>query len=587
MMKKTRNIPYGVGDFESVQLKNEYYVDKTMFISEVEKTRYNFLIRPRRFGKTLFLTMLQAYYDISLKERFQELFRNTWVLKNPTAIHNSYMILYFNFSLVNPDINKVEDSFTTYCNSEIAYFLRTYSNYIGNDITKRVSEKKLPADKLNEILISLKGNEHKIYLFIDEYDNFANTIISRHGQHEYQKLTHGEGFFRYFFNILKGGASGRGSGLDRMFITGVSPITMDDVTSGFNIGNNISLNENMNEALGFTEKDVDEIIDYYTGEGVFKFDKAETKQIMSEWYNNYIFSEDGTTKMYNTDMVLYYMKEANWASKPPRYLIDENVRIDYGKLRHLMTIGNKLNGNFNILKDIIANGGIASRIVKSFPYEELTKQENFVSLLYFFGLLSLDGTLRGKPYFSIPNNTIRQLMYSYIRGAYEDVGTFKVNVFKLDKLISNMAYVGEWKELFTFIADEINKQTKIRDFIEGEKVIQTFFMAYINIVDTYTALTEEEANKGYADLVLKPFFYNYPDAKFGYLIELKYIARSEYTEALKNKKIKESQDQLAKYSNDDNLKKMMQFPPYGSVEIRKLIIVFNAWEMVYCEEVKT
>jgi hypothetical protein len=584
-MKKIKNIPYGVGDFESLQSKHDYYVDKTMFIPQVEKTRFNFLIRPRRFGKTLFLSMLETYYDINKKERFEEFYHDTWILKNPTEYKNSYLILYFNFSVVNPDIDKVEDSFTNYCNSEIGAFLRKYAHFLGKDIIDRVSGKKQPADKINEIFVSLKTIGKAMFLLIDEYDNFANTIISRHGQHEYQKLTHDEGFFRYFFNVLKGGASGSGSGLDRMFITGVSPITMDDVTSGFNIGNNISLNENMNGALGFTDEDVDEIIDYYKDVGVFKFNKTETKQIMSEWYNNYVFSEDSSTKMYNTDMVLYYMKEANGSSRPPRYLIDENVRIDYGKLRHLITIGNQLNGNFNILKDIVANGGIASNIVKSFPYEKLTDRDNFVSLLYYFGLLSFNGTSLGKPYLSIPNNTIRQLMYSYIREAYEHVGAFKVDIFKLDNIISHMAYSGDWKQLFTFIADEINKQTKIRDFIEGEKVVQTFFLAYLNIIDVYDALTEEEADKGYADLVLKPFFYKYHDAKFGYLIELKYISRNKFTEELKNEKIEVSKIQLAKYSNNDSLKKIMHRPPYGNVEMKKLIVVFNGWEMVYREEV--
>ena len=584
-MKKIKNIPYGVGDFESVQSKNNYYVDKTMFIPHVEKTQFNFLIRPRRFGKTLFLSMLETYYDINKKERFEEFYHDTWILKNPTEYKNSYLILYFNFSVVNPDINEVEDSFNHYCDLQINCFMDKYSEFFDINLIGEVQNEGIAYKKLNALFSIIKKTNRTIYLLIDEYDNFANTIISRHGQHEYQKLTHDEGFFRYFFNVLKGGASGSGSGLDRMFITGVSPITMDDVTSGFNIGNNISLNENMNGALGFTGKDVDEIIDYYKDVGVFKFNKTETKQIMSEWYNNYVFSEDSNTKMYNTDMVLYYMKEANGTSKPPRYLIDENVRIDYGKLRHLITIGNQLNGNFNVLKDIVANGGIASNVVKSFPYEKLTDRDNFVSLLYYFGLLSFKGTHLGKPYFAIPNNTIRQLMYSYIREAYEHVGAFKVDIFKLDNIISHMAYSGAWKQLFTFIADEINKQTKIRDFIEGEKVVQTFFLSYLNIIDVYDALTEEEADKGYADLVLKPFFYKYHDAKFGYLIELKYISRNKFTEELKNEKIEGSKIQLAKYANDDNLKKMMHRPPYGDIEMKKLIVVFNGWEMVYCEEV--
>lgn len=586
-MKKIKGNPYGAGDFESVQLKNDYYVDKTMFIPQIENIRFNFLIRPRRFGKTLFLSMLQTYYDINKKDRFEEFFHDTWILENPTEERNSYLILYFNFSVINPVINKVEDSFNSYCNIEIGSYLRRYSKYLGDDIIKRVLEKKLSVDKLNELLVSMKGTEKKLYILIDEYDNFANTIISRHGEHEYNKLTHGEGFFRYFFNVLKGGASGSGSGLARMFITGVSPITMDDVTSGFNIGNNISLNNNLNEAFGFTIKDVEAIINYYTKVGVFLLDKDETMQLMSEWYNGYIFSEDSNTKMYNTDMILYYMKEAYDLPNKPKYLIDENVRIDYGKLRHLMTIGNELNGNFDLLINIIANGGTGSSIVKSFPYEKLTEQENFVSLLYYFGLLSFNGTYKGNPYLSIPNNTVRELMYSYIRGAYEDVDTFKLDVFGLKRIVRDMAYDGEWREFFTFMADEINKQTKIRDYLEGEKVVQTFFLAYLNITDVFIPLTEQETNKGYADIVLKPFFLKYPDIKCGYLIEFKYISQNKFTKELKNKKIEESKTQLAKYVNDEKLKMMMHLPPYGNAIMKKLIIIFNRWEMVYLNEIGT
>ncbi|OQY12882.1 MAG: hypothetical protein B6I31_02340 [Desulfobacteraceae bacterium 4572_19] len=232
---KIKRIPYGKSDFESIIKQQDYYVDKTHFIENLELTSFIFLIRPRRFGKSLFLSMLHNYYDINKKEQFKELFKDTHILKNPTEEKNSYMVLTFNFAEINPEINEVEESFNTYCNIKIDDFIDRYAKFIDKDLITKIKEYKTPDNKLKYLSTKLKTLGKKLYIMIDEYDNFANTIITRYGQKDYEKITHHAGFYRYFFNVLKGMTS---TSLERLFITGVSPITMDDVTSGFNIGDN-------------------------------------------------------------------------------------------------------------------------------------------------------------------------------------------------------------------------------------------------------------------------------------------------------------------------------------------------------------
>ena len=213
-------------------------------------------------------------------------------------------------------------------------------------------------------------------------------MLAYHGAEAYHSFTHGGGFYRNFFASLKGGADRSGGGLERLFITGVSPVTMDDVTSGFNIGKNISLHPDFNEMVGFTEPEVRHLVETYRDLSVFNQDVATAMYIMGEWYNGYRFAKAAATDLYNTDMVLYYLKHSIPNRDVPTYLIDTNVRIDYGKLRHLLVTSRQLNGNFDLLRDIIGEEQVDTRIQPSFPLERLTDPENFFSLLHYFGLLS-------------------------------------------------------------------------------------------------------------------------------------------------------------------------------------------------------
>ena len=432
------------------------------------------------------------------------------------------------------------------------------------------------------------AGEHGIplYLLIDEYDNFANTVLAHRGREAYESFTHGGGFYRNFFAALKAGTGAEGGGLERLFITGVSPITMDDVTSGFNIGTNVTLGPKFNDMLGFTEPEVRGLLELYRDRGAFSQDVDAALDVMREWYNGYRFAKTATDDLYNTDMVLYYIKHSIPNEPMPDDLIDTNIRIDYTKLRHLLLVNRRvsagarrLNGNFDLLRHLIGEREAEADISSSFPLDELDEPENFLSLLYYFGLLGIRGVSGGTTRLGIPNQTVRRLMYGYLRDAYRDVGVFSVSHHHFSGLVRRMAYKGEWRPAVEHIATAIAEQTGIRDYLDGEKVVQAFLAAHFSVVGQFVIHTERELNKGYADLYLEPFVAQYPDIGYGYVVEVKYLKRSERVDgSVIAETLRGAREQVAGYLADEGLRR---FAP--SVRHVGLAVVFHGWELAGCE----
>ncbi|MEM7133597.1 MAG: AAA family ATPase [Chloroflexota bacterium] len=580
-----KRIPYGVADYARLQRENSYYVDKTHYIPKIEAAPYYlFCIRPRRCGKSLWLSVLQNYYDVNQVDEFDLLFGDTYIGQNPTTDRNSYLVLFLNFSMVNPTLDRVEQSFETNGGNEINSFLSRYNHFFTNEEIQSIKQGLNVADKLQRIFYVATAKSLKIYLFIDEYDNFTNTILSTYGEQAYHDLTHGSGFFRYFFNLLKGASGGQITGLTRLFITGVSPLTMDDVTSGFNIGTNISLNSRFNEMIGFTEDEVRTMLNHYQETGWLQLPMATSMEIMRTWYNNYYFGEEAETSIFNSDMVLYFILAAEERTKLPLDLIDENIRTDYDKLRHLMTVDRRLNGNFSLLKQIVDEGEIISPITTSFPLSQLLKRENFISLLYYFGLLSVAGQTDEYPLLRIPNLTVKNLMYGYIRDGYDDGDVFRLDIWKLLGLMRDMAYRGDWRPFFDYLATEIQAQASVRDHLNGEKVIQGFLLAYLNVTHNFLTWSEREMGGGFVDLYLEPFLERFPGMKFGYLIELEYISNSEFNQKSFDKSLAaekaEAERQLRQYGQDPRIQQVAQH-----VTLKKVALIYKGWELVYAEEV--
>ncbi len=577
-------IPYGVGDFGQLRRQHRLYVDKTRFVRLLEDRHFVFFIRPRRFGKSLWVSLLEYYYDRFHANRFGELFDGTDIGADPTPNRSRYVVLRLDFSAFGPARIDLQERFEEHCTSRLEDALERNSDLFSEPDRRRILASPTLNGKLDRMFAYAARNDVPVCVLIDEYDNFANTVLAHHGQTAYHEFTHGEGFFRSFFTTLKAGA-GRG-GIDRLFMTGVSPITLDDVTSGFNIADNISVDPTFSDMVGFTEAEVRHLLETYSNLGIFNQDLDAALDTMRTWYDGYRFGKRAPETVYNTDMVLYYLKESIPNRPTPDYLIDENVRVDYGKLRHLILVSRqrpkRLNGNFDILRNIVGEGRAVAEIRKSFPLERLAEPENFLSLLYYFGLLSVRGTHRNKAVLGIPNDTVRHLLYSYIRDAYRDVDLFSVDLYRLELLISDMAFAGAWRPLIKFLSTAIAEQTSIREYISGEKVLQGFMAAYFGLTHEFLMRSEAELGKGHADLVLEPFTARYPDMRYGYVIEPKYLTRGEdRADALADRRLAHAQAQLRRYLADPSLR--ARFP---TVQFIGLALVFHGWELVRCEEVR-
>ena len=573
-------IPYGLAYFKGIRREGCLYVDKTRFLHALEQERFVFFIRPRRFGKTCWLSMMESYYDRNQADDFAKLFGGTDVGRDPTPNRSRYVVLRFNFSAFNDALETLEQNFENYCHLQLIYTLEAHPELFPEPARERICSQPTINDTLNALFLHADRHGIPLYVLIDEYDNFANTILARQGADAYHDFTHGGGFFRNFFATLKAGTE-NGS-LERLFVTGVSPVTMDDVTSGFNIGSNLSLQPEFNEMLGFTEDEVRGMVDTYRTLGVFDQDVAAALDTMREWYDGYRFAQAAEHVVYNTDMVLYYLKHSLPNKPGPDNLIDDNVRIDYGKLRHLLLTGRRLNGNFDLLRHVIAEGRADSAIVTSFPQARIAQRENFLSLMHYFGLLSIQGVAAGVPRLAIPNQTVRRLTYGYLRDAYRDVGVFSLDLVEFDRLTRRMALEGEWRPAVERLRQAVSAHTAIRDYLQGEKVVQGFLAAYLSASGYFVFHTEMELAKGYADIVLAPLSDRYPGMRHGFVIELKYVRRDAAAEAEVPAKAADAVAQLRRYLADGRLARR-----YPDAVFTGLSLVFRGWELVRAEEVTT
>lgn len=574
-----KKIPYGMTDFERIILENYYYVDKTQYIAKVEKvTSFFFFVRPRRFGKSLFLNMLGLYYDINQKDKFEKIFGNLYIGKHPTPDRNKYLVLTLNFSSVAANMDRLEETFNTYCKIVMDGFAERNAHLLGKEAVEKLHELKTGDALLGSLCQSAQNKGQKIYLILDEYDNFANNILVDYGNERYRSITHGSGFFRSFLKVVKDYSS---SVIERIFLTGVSPVTMDDLTSGFNIADNYSSNSAFNNMIGFNEYEVRALIDYYKSCIELPHSTDELIDIMKPWYDNYCFSIDSLDEppMYNSDMVLYFMNRYLLNKRIPNNMLDANIRTDYNKLRHLIHVDKTFGENASVVQEIVEKGSTTGIIIDSFPAEDIVKTRNFKSLLYYYGMLTISGMEMGEPILSVPNWAVREQLYGYMADIYKDSADLYLETDKLVDRMKRMAYKGEWENCFTYIADRLNAQSSVRDFIEGEAYVKTFILAYLGLTHYYIARPEYESNKGYADIFLQPRLLQLPDMVYSYCIEVKYAKRdvsdTEIEKLLSNAKIQLKQYAASEWIHQDK----------GTTELKSIALVFQGWKLVRVEEV--
>ena len=412
-------IPYGESDFRRIRLNRWLYVDKTRFLRRLEQERYAFLIRPRRFGKSLWVSLLENYYDRWWGHEFDAVFAGTDIGRDPTAEHHRYVVLRFDFSMVNDKLETLEREFETYCHQELRHALERHQDLFPEAVLQRLLTPPSIATKLSELFLYAGDHDIPLYVLIDEYD----------------------------------------------------------------------------------------------------------------------------------------------------------------KLRHLLVVGRQLNGNFDLLREVIGEGRKdVLRIQPSFPLKRLADRVNFLSLLHYFGLLSIRAVADGMPRLAIPNQTVKQLMYGYLRDGYEDVEVFTVDLYRFEELMMGMANRGEWRPAFEFLGEAIARQTGIRDYIAGEKVIEPRAGA-LGFLAAYLSVTE--LGKGHADISLEPLLARFPHLRHGYLIELKYLKRRESADAAGvAAAVSDATEQLRRYLADERLAR--QFP---GVRFVGLAVVFHGWELAHCDAV--
>ena len=403
--KYRKRIPYGMMNFEAVRRDDCYYVDKTRFIEKIENAnKFFFFIRPRRFGKSLTISMLRHYYDLLEKENFDKLFKGLWIGDHPTPERNSYLVIYLNFAVVNAEINDYRKSLDAHCNTEFNYFCDIYSDYLPKGLKEEMNRKNGAVEQLDYLYKECWKAGQKIYLFIDEYDHFTNKILSEPECLEAHKSeTHGTGYLRNFFDMVKAGTD---SSIRRCFVTGVAPVTMDDLTSGFNIGTNYSLSPEFNEMTGFTEEEVRDMLSYYSSVAEFNHSVDELILMMKPWYDNYCFAPEcyGKTTMYNSCMVLYFVDNyIRNGGRVPDNMVEENIPVDYNKLRMLIRKDKEFSHDASVIQTLVNQGFITGELKTGFPAEQIGSSNNFISLLYYFGMVSIAGTYRGDIILKIPN----------------------------------------------------------------------------------------------------------------------------------------------------------------------------------------
>ena len=521
-------IPYGDANFESVVTKKALLIDKTKYIPLLEKHSKIFCIRPRRFGKSFMLSLLQSYYDIKTKDKFDRLFGGLAIHKNPTDLRNTYIILKMDFSGLNADTDEIlKKEFTNRIKYDAGFVLRYYSEVFSEKVydeyRSTILEKdEEPAAAVKFLLQYVKETPYKVYVLIDEYDNFINNLVSLDREGFARRILSRSGFVRSFYETLKIG-SGEGV-FDRFFITGVSPLMLDELASGFNIMEDMTQDQDFASMLGFTEEEVTSVLDKVTADAYSKADKTkdEVKDDLTHYYNGYRFSPSNPERVFNPDMVLYFLKDF-CRGMYPIDLLDLNVKTDYSKLKGLIV---SLSGR-DMLKKIIEELSSAEEtgvdLVRRFTFEQRFSENELKSLLYYLGLLTFtDRRSRLK----VPNYVIHVLFWEYLRSLIQEESKVDFDFSLLQNTLDDLAFKGSFVSLEILVKEFFGNRLSNMDYSRfSEKHVKIMLISYLSMSKMYNIISERELPKGRRIDLLLESHPTYDEVRYNYVIELKYIKK--------------------------------------------------------------
>ncbi|OFI05004.1 putative AAA-ATPase [Clostridium acetireducens DSM 10703] len=563
-----KRIPYGISNFQVLREKNYIYVDKTSYIEILDRyAPYQFFIRPRRFGKSLFISTLENYYDINKKDKFEELFGDLYIGKNPTEEKNKFLVWKISFAGIDAGHGEEElrKSFNTKVTFSVKNFIDKYSNFF---IDEKLSEDYIKAEAAVEYILHLSRKiKIPVFVLIDEYDNFANELITGGKQNTYESILHGEGFVKVFYKALKDATM---DNFNRIFMTGVSPIMLDDLTSGFNITRNYTLDENLNAMMGFTREELSWVMDEVNIK-----DTELRKKIcndMTIYYNGYRFNENSKS-VFNPDMSMYFLDNYLLYNRYPKEMIDNNVKTDYGRV-------NQLAYNFNdkeALEEIMTKGETSTMLVDRFNIHTMySVKENFKSLLFYLGMLTIKGEGPLGTELKVPNYVIKTIYWEqYFQRMNLE---YNIQLQDIRIAVNEMRMHGNIEALAKLVG-KILEDLSNRDLMQAdEKHIKMMFLTLLGIDSTYFIQSEAENSKGYVDIMLKKKIQFKDITKFQWIIELKYIKESERNNLEKVKE--EGLKQLKGYAESKIVKEHL-----GEEVLKKALIIVVGKKDIYTAEV--
>ena len=576
MKKRTDlKIPYGISNFRRIRNEGYYYVDKTQYLAMMEsRDSFIFFVRPRRFGKSLFLSMMECYYDLNAKKDFKKLFGGLWLGAHPTENANRFMILKLDFSKVGGTGMELQASFEEHVGKQLDDMVARYPSCFDPNFMATFKG-QTASGKLADVVNTSRRADIPLYLIIDEYDNFTNQMIRAAGVKDYREITHGAGFYRNWFKKFKGE-------FDRIFMTGVSPVTMDDLTSGFNIAANMTLDAACNATLGFSEAEVLQMYADFKGTGKFTAgDPAEIVKSIKPWYDGYCFAERkvGVECVFNSDMTLYHLKHLVDTGESPKNMVDANIKTDYEKLK---TISDLQRVVFKMeplealpmTEQAVAKGGIQFPLVESFPAEAIIKPENFHSLFFYYGLLSMADRQMGEVVYAVPNACVEKQIYGYLRDRYFPP---EKSWLEWNAAARAFAYQGEWKAFFELVAKNFQETTPIRGGISGEIRLQGYFQCEMGHLPQFVTCPELELSHGNCDFFLFPERHYYGDVPHSYIVEFKHVKAGAKKAELEVQR-KEGIAQLKRYAKD----RMVPSLARGTT-LHLILVQYRGPKMVNCE----
>ncbi len=549
--------PYGISNFLKLMTENYVFVDKSKYIEILENlsSQYHFLLRPRRFGKSLFISMLTYYYGIEHKDKFETLFGELYIGKNPTPKASSYLVLNFEFSRIDTtDFQSTFNGFLSNVKLGFQDFFNKYNDYFSPENIQEILAKTDPNEVFKAFSVACKQRKTPpIYLLIDEYDHFANEIIA-FNFNEFSNIVSRNGFVRKFYESIK--TATMDGVVDRMFVTGVTPITLDSLTSGFNISTDLTMHQFFNEAMGFVLEEVEELVGIACQQQ--DCDKERIFKDLKEWYNGYLFNYKSQKRIYNSDMVLYFLNKLQESKEYPDDLLDTNIASDYGKIKRFFNLKNP-EQNYTVLDKLLSEGEITSEIIAKFSFEREFTRADFISLLYYMGFISIKETKGTLFVLRMPNYVIQSLYFDFFAEIVaKRAEVYSLGTESLQEAMLALMFEGDFA-LFSQEVQTILQKLSNRDAMQfSEKHLKMVIFTLLNLNKTYYIKSEYETQKKYVDILLlerNPFKVN-----FQYALELKYLPKEK---AEKREEVKkEAISQLKGYLQREELRELQNLKSF-------------------------